>query len=281
MVASQEELADLLEVRLASGAEASISLARAADYLAQLTGGTSADAELVMNHMAWRSKVAGDSYPFAIGALGARRKGTDEYSPYVQMLVLSATNSPFRGTSQGLHEAATHFERLVAPATAKLLGPGATAIRFGWPTDEGRPSDFPRAVKWLAERMGIRLGAAFRPPRRQDGGVDIVSWRAFPDARPGFPILLTQATLERDPLGKSGDIDLRLWAGYLRFDVDPSTALAVPYVIAGAETWLEVSTRTIVLDRLRLAHLLANDYVAGPAATWTAAQLNAIRETDA
>ena len=131
-----------------------------------------------------------------------------------------------------LAAAAIMFERLVSQASAKLLGEGARSVRFAWPSDEGRPQDFPAAVVWLAGLMGIPVGSSYRPPRRQDGGVDLVTWKSFPDGRPGFPILLTQVTLERNYVAKSADIDLRLWAGYLRFDIDPMTALAVPYVVS-------------------------------------------------
>ena len=242
--------------------------------LANLAHATPADVSMALVHMRWRSITMGSAYPFLLRRVAVTRgSSAGANSPYVAMLLLSSAVSPFRDTTDGLAEAAAVFERLVTPAAARLLGGDAESIRFAWPSEIGRPPEFPDAVRWLAGRMGISVGSSFRPPRRQDGGVDVVTWRKFPDGRPGFPILLTQATLERDCVAKSRDIDTRLWAGYLRFDVEPSTAIAVPYVVPLGEDWKEMASRTIVLDRVRIAGLLTSDASPGSVATWTATQL--------
>jgi hypothetical protein len=104
--------------------------------------------------------------------------------------------------------------------------------------------------------MSVRIGNAYRPPYNKDGGVDVVAWRPFPDGRSGFPVLLAQCTLERDYTHKAGDVDTRVWSGWLALDVDPSTALAIPDVVAAGEEWNALAARTIVLDRIRLAALI-------------------------
>jgi hypothetical protein len=164
----------------------------------------------------------------------------------------------------GLAEIA--FERLGAKAMEGLLGEPASAVRFGWPSDEGRPPEFNLAIKWLAERMGIAPGAGYRPPRRKDGGVDVVAWRPFPDRRSGFPVFLVQCTLQERIQDKALDIDTRIWSSWLTLDSEPSTVLAVPGTISSPEVWNEIALRCLVLDRIRLCGLLATvevDSVAG------------------
>jgi hypothetical protein len=144
------------------------------------------------------------------------------------------------------------FEDFVASVLMVYLGSNSHALAFGWPSKLGRPQEFHKAVEWLASKMGIEPGSAFRPPRRKDGGVDVVAWKGFGDKRSGFPIYLVQCTLQRDFLSKSRDIDLRLWAGWLEMDRDPLAMLAVPKTISSGELWNEISANAIVFDRIRL-----------------------------
>jgi len=132
------------------------------------------------------------------------------------------------------------------------LGLNSNALAFGWPSKLGRPQEFHKAIEWLAAKMGVEPGSAFRSPRRKDGGVDVVAWKGFADKRSGFPIYLVQCTLQRDFLSKSRDIDLRLWAGWLEMDRDPFVILAVPKTISPGELWNEISANAIVMDRIRL-----------------------------
>jgi hypothetical protein len=106
--------------------------------------------------------------------------------------------------------------------------------------------------------MGLKLGGAFRPPRRKDGGVDVVAWKPFKDRRSGFPIYLVQCTLQKEYVSKSRDIDLRIWAGWLEMDRDPITILAIPRSISPGESWNEVTANSIIFDRFRLVESLNN-----------------------
>jgi hypothetical protein len=131
-------------------------------------------------------------------------------------------------------------------------------LNFGFPSRSGRPSEFGAAVEWLSKKSNIRLGNAFRPPRKKDGGVDIFVWKHFSDNQPGIPIMLVQCTIKEDYINKIGDIDLRLWANWLSSDIEPLVALAVPGVVIKEEIWSEITTRGILLDRLRLVELGAS-----------------------
>ena len=75
-------------------------------------------------------------------------------------------------------------------------------------------------------------------------------------------------------------MDRRVWSGWLRLDVDPTTALAVPDVVAAGEDWNALATRTVVLDRIRLASLLPavnEDDRLVPVADWAEDQLEQLR----
>ncbi|MFC7595915.1 hypothetical protein ACFQU3_11390 [Terrabacter sp. GCM10028922] len=212
-----------------------------------------ADVALGLTTMSRRSAVLGGAYPFR-AANGAASTQYAIKMPWSALLLMSS-ESPARRTLE-IGVAAAHLERITAQALRQLYGADTHAIRFAWPSEDGRPPEFPDAVRWLADRMNVRIGTAYRPPYNKDGGVDVVAWRPFPDGRSGFPVLLVQCTLEKDYAHKAADVDTRVWSGWLALDVDPSTALAIPDVVAAGEEWRALAARTVVLDRIRLASLV-------------------------
>lgn len=236
------------------------------------------DVSHALNTMKRRQRLAEAGYPFTVHAVGVRRvaQGLTEYDA---LLLLSREASPYRGSNATLQESAAVFERATQAALRGLLGPASRSVRFAYPSEEGRPPEFSDAIRWLAGRMGIALGRSYRPPRRKDGGVDVVAWRPFDDGRRGFPVVLVQCTLMRDYVHKSRDIDLRTWAGWLAFDADPLTALAIPFTVPSDETWNEMAANVIVLDRLRIIRLLQDAAGSLPAAIgWADAELCRLRE---
>ncbi|HEU0130874.1 MAG TPA: hypothetical protein VFQ85_07790 [Mycobacteriales bacterium] len=270
------DVADWLElVALTRGAAVS------GDALAELAaaaGIRGADVGLGTGTMARRSALLGEAYPFRVAGGGIAALPHAGSTPWTALLLL--TPGVRGGTSLRLEEAAVHLEQVTGAALDEFFGPGTQVLRFAWPSDEGRPQEFSSAVRWLAERMGAPLGSAYRPPYRKDGGVDVVAWRPFVDRRSGFPVLLAQCTLEQDYEHKAGDIDLRVWDGWLSLDVDPMTALAVPGVVPAGEPWNRLAARTLILDRPRLAGLLAGRPQPErllPALRWAAAEVERLR----
>lgn len=221
--------------------------------LAAAAGVRDADVDLGRHTMARRSALLGDAYPFRTGSGIAAVPDAADHA-WTSMLLMSA-DSPVRSEVDLPHAALIH-EQITVAALCRLYGSGTHALRFGWPSDVGRPREFSDAVRWLASEMGVPVGSAYRPPYAKDGGVDVVAWRPFPDGRSGFPVTLVQCTVERDYAHKARDVDVRVWAGWLRLDFDPTTALAVPEVVAAGEAWNALAARTVVLDRIRLAALL-------------------------
>lgn len=235
------------------------------------------DVSLGLRTMQRRTNSVGGSYPFRV-ANGASAVNTADSSAWVAMLLMSP-HSPARPLL-AIKEAAELFELITRDAGNNLLGEGTKSIRFGWPSQDGRPREFPDAVRWLAERMGIACGGAYRPPRNKDGGVDVVIWRPFPDGRSGFPAILVQCTLERDFFHKAADVDIRVWSSWLELDVDPMTALAIPCVVPAGESWNLLASRTVVLDRIRLASLSDLRHTGSEVLKdWTNSALDLIRET--
>lgn len=256
IVTGRELLADWIEVTLlARGGH--LGLGTIHDIANAELGVTDAQVGLACQVLSRRAQLLGLSYPFDVNDVAVRTRPEARSLPYSLLLLLSP-GSPARQllTRQPTPEMAVVFERLVVDAVRTLLGPSSQAVRFGWPSDEGRPPEFNLAIEWLAERMGISAGRAYRPPRRKDGGVDVVAWRPFLDRKSGFPVMLVQCTLQVELVSKSMDIDVRNWAGWLTLDADPVTVLAVPGTITGVETWNEIAVRSLILDRLRLAGLL-------------------------
>lgn len=251
-----ELIADWLELTALSKTENASSIDRMRSVASEILETPLERIDVSINVMRRRSEVLQSSYPFEIRAVGIVRRSNWSSFPYTYLLrATSGVGHEFSLSDDEDGGREVTFENLVAIASRVLLGPGSQSIRFGFPSGD-RPAEFPAAIEWLSQKMGIKSGKAYRPPRRKDGGVDVVAWRPFRDKRNGFPVFLIQATCERNFLHKVQDIDLRLWSGWLSLDSDPVSLLAVPNTIGPGEEWNELSSRVVMLERLRLCELL-------------------------
>lgn len=200
-----------------------------------------------------RKSILGEKYPLDFDISSIVRSDNSLDCSYTQFLLLSGTGMTQLDKDSTLGGPEEWFEELVLDGVRNWLGPNSEGVRFGWPSDCGRPSEFPDAIRWLAARMNVELGSAYRPPIRKDGGVDVVVWRTFGDRRSGFPIVLVQCTLQKDLISKARDVDVTNWSGWLALDHPPMTALATPRVVGDStDKWNQLSRQTLVLDRLRL-----------------------------
>jgi len=203
-----------------------------------------------------RKSILGDAYPFQIDDTYVVTRSTTQDSLYIQLLFLTSKVGLFTsGNSWNLELASKLFEDITERALSSFFGNQTRTLNFGFPSRNGRPAEFAAAVEWLSKKTNIRLGNAYRPPRKKDGGVDLFVWKSFSDNQPGVPIMLVQCTIREDYINKIGDIDLRLWANWLSSDLEPLVALAVPGVVTKEEVWGEITTRGILLDRIRLVEL--------------------------
>lgn len=203
-----------------------------------------------------RSQILGEDYPFTVDYNYIVTKKSVNDSFYLKLLFLTPKAGLFTSAATwNLEKASQLFEDLAEMALSNFFGRNTHTANFGFPSRSGRPAEFSAAVEWLSQKTNIRLGNAFRPPRKKDGGVDLFVWKSFSDNQPGIPVMLVQCTIKEDFINKIGDIDLRLWANWLSSDIEPLVALAIPGIVTKDEIWSEITTRGILLDRLRLTEL--------------------------
>lgn len=205
-----------------------------------------------------RKQKLGNKYPFDCAETYIVCTGNALDSPYVAFLFLSPWSPARSLDAWSLESGAKAFEFIAEACLGDFFGPKTESVNFGHPSDVGRPPEFNDAVKWLAEKANIHIGSAYRPPRRKDGGVDIFVWKRFSDGKPGSPLLMVQCTIAKEFINKIGDIDLALWSSWLSSDINPLTALAVPFFISNQFEWKEITTRGILLDRGRLLEMLGD-----------------------
>jgi hypothetical protein len=251
-----ELIADWIELNALSQSDNASGFDKLRSFVSEKLDVPSQRVDVSLNLIKRRSEVLLDAYPFEVKSVGMVRRQDWDRLPYSFLLRISSNVSHYFSLASDQNtERVESFEKLVVVAMRNLMGFGSKAIRFGFPSED-RPIEFPRAIEWLSNRMGIKSGEAYRPPRRKDGGVDVVAWRPFKDRRNGFPVYLVQVTCEKNFSHKIYDVDLRLWSGWLNLDSDPVSVLAVPTTISPGEEWNEISSRVVVLERIRICELL-------------------------
>ena len=232
-----------------------------------------------IREMSRRAGLMGERYPFDVNEFAVRSLTDAECTTYVTATLLAPGNAVREYISASPDESmAVIFENLVVGASSRIWGDAGKALRFGWPSDIGRPPEFDQAIAWLASKIGVDVGHGYRQPRRKDGGVDVVAWRPFPDGRSGFPVLLVQCTLQENLLAKGMDVDTRLWGSWLAMDVDPTIALATPSALAPGTVWDELALKYMILDRIRLVGLSEASVTDEIAKEWVAGTINDLRE---
>lgn len=234
---------------------------------------------LGIREMTRRARLLGERYPFKIhGEYAVQSLRSAPKSVYATIMLMAPEGAVREYINATPDEVMTIvFENVVADASKALWGKEGRALRFGWPSDIGRPPEFDLAIEWLAGKIGVQTGQGYRQPRRKDGGVDVVAWRPFPDNRTGFPIMLVQCTLQHNLLAKGMDVDIRLWGSWLALDVDPATALATPVALSPSATWDELALKYMVLDRVRIAGLAYTEIEDDLALNWIAQTLAELR----
>lgn len=251
-----ERIADWVEIVASSGHGAPFSIQKLQEMSENIAGVSRMQISYAFKRIRLRSRILGERYPFLVDDEYLATKLTVADSFYLRLLYLSpgswrnALDFKFNTDVAG-----KIFEDVAASALSSFFGENTHSLNFGFPSKSGRPADFPSAIQWLSKMTNIRLGIAFRPPRMKDGGVDLFVWKSFGDKKPGVPIMLVQCTIMEDFVNKIGDIDVRLWSSWLSSDIEPLVALAIPGIVDSDDIWNEITTRGILLDRIRLAEV--------------------------
>lgn len=275
----RDQLADWIEVLLTIRGERVLGIDALQGYLNKQFGVPPTQLSLALDEMSRRASLLGNLYPFRIfDDLAVSGTTTGPVTPYLTLNLLSSGSLARQNNNKPTAEMAIIFEDLVVAASTGFFGPGGGAVRFGWPSEDGRPQDFGQAISWLCHKLGVAEGPGFRRPTRKDGGVDVVAWRHFPDGRPGFPIMLIQCTLQGNLTEKSLDIDTRIWGSWLQMLVDPTTVLATPQAVGSGVLWDELTVRNLLLERIRIAGLITVESRAERRTTWAASKLNELRD---
>jgi hypothetical protein len=249
-----EEIADWIELSLLCS-DSKILRFSDLERKSELYGVGDIQIRMASNLIARRSEVLRVNYPFVADGRSIRIENDALASGYTFCVLNSLSQNLITWDSNfNFGQGAEEFEQFSLSAIRSWLGADSDGVNFGWPSKHGRPMEFNHAIDWLAERIGVKAGSGFRPPRRKDGGVDLVVWRAFHDNKSGFPIYLAQCTLQQDYLAKGRDIDLRLWSGWLALERDPETILAIPRTVPVGTLWGELTANNLVLERLRLVN---------------------------
>ncbi len=234
--------------------------------------------ESVVREVRARERIGASSYPFVLDGDAIGLKPTASALAYSFLLCASA--SPLIREQRALAELDVLFDYIVLDALRTYLGNESRGIRFGWPVTGGRPTDFANALDWIAGQMRLERGPAKETGGKKDGGVDVIVWRPFSDARPGFLSILAQCTVQFDWIPKSRDVIGDVWAGWLDFGKMPQTCLAVPFVVPGVFRRWDETRRTvnIILERIRIASLVKDKMLSRRAETrrWVEIQLRAL-----
>ena len=282
--ATATELADWAEALMLIEDRPTAGTAFLQRRLGPLDKGSPEDTERLLSEIRSRSRILGVLYPFEVSDTGIRRRSSVDIRVYAFLLVSSIDASPFR-VAREFATPARLFDLVSLAALRATFGQSATGVRFASPPSDGRPTNFPEAIKWLAEKIGIEPGGVTGPPQKKDGGVDVVVWRSFADGRKAIPMLLAQCTLRRDFQGKGRDILIDQWRSWLTTGREPLTALAVPFSIPRTMTAWDDDMRFeshVIVDRMRLCELLeevqelSND-VLDELHLWTEGQLGELR----
>ncbi|MGD9962031.1 hypothetical protein [Nocardioides sp.] len=278
-VSSTEAIADWIETSVLVSDSGHFGRDKLDDLAAREIGASPTKVTMAIDTMAKRASVLGAAYPFAVRDIAVLRRKSRHAGHYAALLYLtpgSVARQTVRASETA--EMGELLEEVSEEALANFWGVGGSALSFGYPSKHGRPEAFDQAVVWLAGRIGLDAGRGYRPPRRKDGGVDVVAWRQFTDRRPGFPLALAQCTIQAETFTKTTDIDLRLWASWLAMDSDPLSLLVIPGTVRSAgPDWKQLATVVMVIDRIRLLDLLSRDPEGDRELAWSTETTSALR----
>ncbi|AUQ54523.1 hypothetical protein [Phaeobacter inhibens] len=147
------------------------------------------------------------------------------------------------------------FERVAEEICPGLL-PGWTTVRAGWSPDN--TVNIEMIVADLCERLNT-LGSLrldnWTSDAANDGGLDLVCYREFADAREATPTYFLQCASGTNWRSKIHTPSATAWMKYLDAAVQPSTGIVAPFVISTEEIrHAGLSGQIIVFDRIRLLH---------------------------
>ncbi len=210
---------------------------------------SSADLDDVWIELTRRMRLYGVNPPFILGprTITPSRNGLGN-SPYLMFLLLSYagnSNENYKG-----HKVLTStdggriFEEICALAIKKYMG--------GMIEVHGRRFKG-KKLNVIAPIMNEKIGNGYST-LNNDGGVDLIAWKPFGDARPSQICVLFQCAAGKDYADKFGDIVLDLWCDYLKWAAFPLRGFTTASVFENDQAEFIRTSRQagVLLDRPRL-----------------------------
>jgi hypothetical protein len=212
-----------------------------------------------------REVACGGAYPFATDGDGVLRVLDNPHqSPYVFMLLLTRFGGrPKKGNAyvSKIHGAQV-FEALATTAAWEYFGAHddhTLVYPFGFPRSMS-PAGFKDALQELCSQVNEGLGCdldAANLADQQDGGLDVVVVRRFPDRRPGQVLGFGQCATGADWRNKLSDLNPEAFCHLWMIKppaVTPVKMFFVPHTIE-ERRWLHtLKFAGVVFDRCRTAY---------------------------
>lgn len=245
--------------------------------------GASALAEIESREIA-----CGGAYPFSVDSHGLiELQDSALSSPYTFMLLLTRFGGkPKSGTHRVSPLDGTHlFEELCGVAAAEYFGwddEHVLVYPFGFPRKHV-PSGFRDAIDDMCGELHEGLGHKETTPNvsdQQDGGLDLVVARRFPDRRPGQLVGFGQCATGNNWRDKLSELQPKAFCDlWLRepLAVPPIRLFFVPHTIED-RIWVHTAQYAgVVFDRCRISFqstFPANESLNADLTSWTIAVLD-------
>jgi hypothetical protein len=211
----------------------------------------------VFLHIKRRSMWMGENYPFLVrnGIRLTRKAEWKEFAPYAFCLTLSL--KPLYPTwAQAFGNDYTLQGELFETLTAEAMQAhyiGWTVITTGW--TRSATKKLARVVSDVCSSLGETSGE-LRPWSKasaNEAGLDLVCFRAYEDARGGFPAYLIQCASGNDWQAKLKTPDLRVWKKIVLFSNDPKKGFSMPFALSKEAFQRNCNiVDGLLLDRYRL-----------------------------
>lgn len=250
-------LAEFIEAELVFGQDDYLSITEVRTLFPTGRQPTDDELSIALGEVERRRTSYGGHYPFLVDDRGVLFVRDEAAYLYVFLLLLSLKGTPMRIV--GAYPRSDRiFDAIVREAFLGWLGPNTHALTFAWPARAGRPTRFPDAVEWAAGRLGLSARKGEVPTHPQDGGVDVIVWRPFPDGRVGFEIYLVQNTVQFSFAKKPHDVVPEKWMKWWDISTPPAVGFAIPFAIPDQDPWwLEITFGVALpMDRGRILRAL-------------------------
>lgn len=144
------------------------------------------------------------------------------------------------------------FEHVTADALQDIF-PTWNVNRIGWSAET--PTKLISCIDSICQQLGETTGNECPRVHDNDGAVDVLCYKSFPDSRGNYPVFFVQCSTGKDWVNKRGQQSLNLWRNWINFRAKQllSRAFVVPFSLCeDAFVQTQLCVDGLVLDRIRL-----------------------------